>query len=223
MVEDACSRSSPTSLRTRSERRPKLYRLLTLLLAPLAWWGRLRVAGLELVSASGPLLVVPNHDSQMDPVMIALALRRHRSLRFLGRAELWRNAVLGRLLYAAHQIPIARGAQDTAALDEAIASLRGGEAICIFCEGGLSRGAQMRARTGVSRLAAACPEARVVLCAVAGTTDFVRFPRRPRVSVEFMAPPALPSPADAPQEFASTLLAELRKSVPPARAGRKAA
>ena len=198
-----------------------MYRLLTRLLAPLAWWGRMRVAGLELVPATGPLLVVPNHDSQMDPIMSALALRHHRSLRFLGRAELWRNPLLGRLLYAAHQIPIARGSQDTAALDEAIAALRAGEAICIFPEGRLSRGESLRARTGVARLAAACPEALVVICKVSGTTDFVRFPRRPKVGIEFVATAALPSPVEAPQEFADALLAAARRGVPPAAAGRK--
>jgi 1-acyl-sn-glycerol-3-phosphate acyltransferase len=117
-----------------------VYRLLTLVLSPLAWWGRLRVAGLELVPESGPLLVVPNHDSQMDPIMIALALRRHRSLRFLGRAELWRNRLLSWLLYAAHQIPIERGAQDAGALDEAIGSLRGGRRSASFPRAGSRAG-----------------------------------------------------------------------------------
>ena len=199
---------------------PVIYRLLTFVLSPLASWGRLRVAGLELVPADGPLLVVPNHDSQMDPIMVGLALRGHRSLRFLGRADLWRNRPLGWLLYAAHQIPIERGAQDAAALDEAIAALRAGEAICIFPEGKLSQGEALRARTGVARLAAACPEARIVLCTVAGTTDFVRFPRRPRVEVQFLATTALPSPSEAPQDFASALLGELRRCVPPQQAGR---
>ncbi len=197
-----------------------VYRLLTRLLLPFAWWGRLRVAGIELVAERGPLLVVPNHDSQMDPIMIALALRHRRSLRFLGRAELWRNPLLGRLLYAAHQIPITRGSQDTAALDEAVASLRAGEAICIFPEGRLSRGETLRARTGVSRLAAACPEVQVVLCKVFGTTDFVRFPKRPRVDIEFVASAALPSPAESPQEFASALLDHVRAGVPAVHAGR---
>jgi 1-acyl-sn-glycerol-3-phosphate acyltransferase len=197
-----------------------VYRLLTFVLRPLAWWGRLRVTGLELVPEHGPLLVVPNHDSQMDPIMVGLALRGRRSLRFLGRAELWRIPLVGRLLYAAHQIPIARGAQDTAALDEAIASLRAGEAICIFPEGKLSQGEALRARTGVARLAAACPETGVVLCAVAGTTDFARFPKRPRVSVRMLATAALPDPAQAPQDYASALLNELRRCVPPEKAGR---
>jgi 1-acyl-sn-glycerol-3-phosphate acyltransferase len=198
-----------------------VYRLLTMVLQPLAWWGRLRVTGLELLPETGPVLVVPNHDSQMDPIMIGLALRSRRSLRFLGRAELWRNPLLGRLLYAAHQIPIARGAQDTAALDEAVASLRAGEAICIFPEGRLSRGESLRARTGVARLAAACPDARIILCAVSATTDFARFPKRPRVEVELMATSALPSPSEAPQDYASALLADLRRCVPPRQAGRE--
>ena len=98
----------------------------------------------------------------------------------LGRAELWRNRPLGWLLYGMNQIPIKRGAGDAEALTEAVETLVAGEAICIFPEGKLSRGEQLRARTGVARLAAACPEARVVLCTVTGATDFVRFPRRPR-------------------------------------------
>ena len=52
-----------------------LYRFVAWLLVPLAWWGRLRVDGLDRVPEAGPLLVVPNHDSQMDPVLIALALQ----------------------------------------------------------------------------------------------------------------------------------------------------
>ncbi len=119
--------------------------------------------------------------------MVALALRGRRSLRFLGRAELWRRA-----------------------------------AICTFPEGKLSRGERLRARTGVSRLAAACPEARIVLCTVAGATDFVRFPKRPHVNVEFLPTAALPSASEAAQEFAAALLEELRRCVPPQKSGRSA-
>lgn len=199
-----------------------LYRFVAWLLVPLAWWGRLRVDGLGRVPEAGPLLVVPNHDSQMDPVLIALALRKHRALRFLGRAELWRNRPLGWLLYGMNQIPIKRGAGDAEALSEAVETLVAGEAICIFPEGKLSRGEPLRARTGVARLAAACPEARVVLCTVTGATDYVRFPRRPRAAIEFFAPATLPSPAEHPQDFASALLGELRGRVSPQPAGRKA-
>jgi 1-acyl-sn-glycerol-3-phosphate acyltransferase len=50
--------------------------------------GRLRVEGLELVPPSGPVLLVPTYDSPMDPVLISLALRAVRPVRFLARASL---------------------------------------------------------------------------------------------------------------------------------------
>jgi len=198
-----------------------LYALVARLLLPLAWWGRLRVSGLDVVPADGPLLVVPNHDSQMDPVIVGIALRRRRPLRFLARANLWQIPGLGRVLYAINQIPIERGAGDAGALGEATRALRDGAAICIFPEGKLSLGEPLRARTGVSRLAAACPYARIVLAAISGTTDYVRFPKRPRVAVAFRAAGALPSAAAEPQLFASALLDEVRSIVPRARAGRR--
>ena len=198
-----------------------VYALVARLLLPLAWWGRMRVDGLEEVPASGPLLVVVNHDSQMDPLIVGIALRRRRPLRFLARANLWKIPGLGPVLYAMNQIPIERGAGDARALAEAIEALRGGAAICIFPEGKLSLGEHLRARTGVARLAASCPEAQLVVCAVSGTTDFVRFPRRPSVRVEFFAADSSGSPEADPQDFASALLEQIRAKVPPAAAGRR--
>src|SRR4051794_1660120 len=104
-----------------------IYDLIATLLRPVAWWGRLRVEGLEAAPADGPLLVVPNHDSQWDPVLAGLALRPRRRLRFLARASLWRIPGLGPLLYAMGQIPVRRGEGDAAALDQALSALRSGE------------------------------------------------------------------------------------------------
>jgi 1-acyl-sn-glycerol-3-phosphate acyltransferase len=200
-----------------------IYALLTRLLAPVAWWGRLRTSDADLVPAGGPVLIVPNHDSQWDPVLVALALRRRRRLRFLARANLWKIPGLGPILRGAGQIPIERGAGDAGALDRAVEALRGGAAVCIFPEGTLSRGERLRARTGVWRLASACPEARIVLCAVRGTTGYARFPRRPRVEVRFFEPEGgASSPDEEPGELATRLLDEIRAAVPPVPAGRSA-
>jgi 1-acyl-sn-glycerol-3-phosphate acyltransferase len=167
------------------------------------------------------VLVVPNHDSQWDPLMVGISLRKRRRLRFLARASLWKIPALGPILYGMGQIPIERGAGDARALGRAADALRAGEALCVFPEGRLSRGERLRARSGVGRLAAWCPEARVVLCAVEGATGYVRFPKRPRVSVRFFEPQGgQPRPGENPDELAERLLGELRGRVPPVPAGR---
>lgn len=200
-----------------------LYRLLTRLLSPAAWWGRLRVNGLEAVPERGAVIVVPNHDSQWDPVVIGLALRRRRELRFLTRADLFRIRGLGPVLRAAGQIPIERGGGDVGALRAAVEALREGSAVCVFPEGTLSRGKPLRARNGVGRLAEAYPAVRVVPCAVSGATGYVRFPKRPRVELSFFAPAGgQPRPGEDPAELAARLLSEIRERVPPVSAGWRA-
>jgi 1-acyl-sn-glycerol-3-phosphate acyltransferase len=168
------------------------------------------------------VLLVCNHDSQWDPVIVALALRKRRQLRYLARANLWRIPGLGPILSRLGQIPIERGVGDSAALDRAVRALLSGEALCVFPEGRLSGGKRLRARSGVGRLAEWCPGARVVLCAVQGTTDYVRFPKRPRARVSFFEPAGgQPQPGENPAELAARLLGEIRQRVPPAPPGRR--
>jgi 1-acyl-sn-glycerol-3-phosphate acyltransferase len=199
-----------------------LYALIARLLVPAAWWGRLRVVGLEAMPADGPVLLVPNHDSQWDPLLVGVALRRVRPLRFLARASLWRIPGLGPVLHGLGQIPIERGSGDVGAIRAAVEALGAGAAVCVFPEGRLSRGEALRARTGVSRLWAECPQARVVLCAIAGTPGYVRFPRRPRVGVELFEPAGgQPAIDEDPQLLATRLLTELRERVPPTAVGRR--
>ena len=205
-----------------------LYDLVCALFRPTAWWGRLTVEGLDAVPDEGPVLLLPNHDSQWDPVLVALAVKPRRRLRFLARASLWRIPVIGRLflgplLYGLGQIPIKRGAGDAKALEEATEALRAGAAVCVFPEGGLSWGEELRARSGAARLAQWCPGVQVVLCTVEGATEYVRFPRRPRVTVSFFLPASGdPQPGEEPPELASRLLREVRSRLAPVPAGRRA-
>lgn len=177
--------------------------------------------GVDRVPERGALLVVPNHDSQWDPVLLAVALRKRRPLRFLARANLWRIFGLKPILNGLRQIPIERGAGDVKALSQAVEALRRGEAVCIFPEGKLSRGRHLTARRGVARLASACPSASILLCAIQGTTDYVRFPRRPRVRIAFFEPARQPRPDEEPQAVAARLLDEIRERVPPVAVGRR--
>jgi 1-acyl-sn-glycerol-3-phosphate acyltransferase len=128
---------------------------------------------------------------------------------------------LGVLLDGIGQIPIRRGAGDVGAIEAAVSALRAGEVVAVFPEGRLSRGQSLRAHRGVARLVKAAPEARIVLAAVSGGTDLVRFPRRPRVVVDLFAPRGgRPLPDEDDAELARRLLEEIRRRVPPAVASR---
>jgi 1-acyl-sn-glycerol-3-phosphate acyltransferase len=187
-----------------------------------AWWGRMEVEGLEALPRSGPVLVAGNHDSNMDPVAVGVAARHRRQVRALAKSSLWDSRLLAPVLDGMGQIPIERGTGDRGALDKAIEALRAGACIGIFPEGTRSRGRELRARSGIGHLAAAVPEARIVLVAVSGTTDYVRFPKRPRVAVRFSLPAAGDyRPGEDATEFAARLLDELRAGVPRVISGRR--
>ncbi len=184
-------------------------------------WGRLEVEGLEAMPERGPMLLAGNHDSWWDTVTIGVAARERRQIFALAKAELWDTPGLGRLLDSMGQIPIDRGAGDAGALEQAIVALREGACVGIFPEGTRAKGKELRARSGIGRLAAAMPEAEIVLCTASGTADFVRFPRRPKTRVEFFRPRggAL-ADGEEPSDFSARLLAEIRERVPPQRFGR---
>ncbi len=189
---------------------------------PVARWGRLQVEGLENLPERGPLLVVGNHDSHWDPLMVGIAAVRRRQIRALAKAELWDVRGLAPILNGMGQIPIRRESGDAQALAVAIEELRAGTCIGVFPEGTRSRGKVLRARSGIGRLALEVPEAHVALVAIEGTADLTGFPRRPRLSVRFFDPAGgQPQPGEDPGELSARLLAEIRALVPPSLSYRK--
>ncbi len=202
--------------------RTRTYGLAMALNRPVAWWGRLRVQGVDSLPLSGPLLIVGNHDSHWDPVMVGIAARRRRQIRALAKSTLWDVRGLGPILNGMGQIPIERGAGDATALARAIETLRAGACIGVFPEGTRSRGEVLRARSGVGRLALEVPEAHVSLVAIEGTSDLTGFPRRPQLSVRFFDPlGGQPRAGEEPAELSARLLAEVRALVPPSISFRK--
>jgi 1-acyl-sn-glycerol-3-phosphate acyltransferase len=200
----------------------RTYRAALALFRPVVrFWGRLEVEGLEHVPAEGPLLIVGNHDSYWDPVVIGLAAIRRRQIRALSKSSLWKVKGLNRILDGMGQIPIVRGSGDADALDRAITELRAGSCIGIFPEGTRSLGRMLRPRSGLGRLVAAVPEATIVPTAVTGSTDIPRFPKRPRLHVRFLAPAEGLRPGETPSDLAVRIVAEIRALAPIAQAGRR--
>ena len=197
------------------------YRVAMAVNRPVALWGRLETEGVEALP-DGPLLVIGNHDSHWDPVMIGHAARHRRQIRALAKSDLWKVRGLAPVLNGMGQIPIIRGSGDKAALSRAVEALREGSCIGVFPEGTRSRGEVLRARSGVGRLALEVPEAHVTLVAVTGTADLTGFPRRPRLRVKFFDPAGgQPRPGEDPGELSGRLLAEIRAIAPPLLSYRK--
>ncbi|MBS1860738.1 MAG: 1-acyl-sn-glycerol-3-phosphate acyltransferase [Actinobacteria bacterium] len=200
----------------------RTYRFAMAVNLPVARWARLQVSGVEVLPTSGPLLLVGNHDSHWDPVMIGFAARKRRMIRALAKSELWDVKGLAPVLNGMGQIPIVRGAGDAQALANAVTALREGSCVGVFPEGTRSKGRTMRARSGVGRLALEVPEAHVCCVAVSGTTDLTGFPRRPRIAIRFFDPAGGQPRADEdPGDLSARLLAEIRAISPPTAPYRK--
>lgn len=106
----------------------------------------------------GPVIVVANHTSFADGILLALVGRRlGRSLRLMATGGVFRHRVAGPLLRRLGFIPVLRGTSSAAdSLDVAAKALEAGEAVGLFPEGRISRDPAQwpeRGKTGAVRLA----------------------------------------------------------------------
>jgi 1-acyl-sn-glycerol-3-phosphate acyltransferase len=195
---------------------PLAYRAVVTIGRPImAGWSRMRVTGLDCLPPTGPVLLVADHDSYWDPIAVAVAASPVRHIQALAKSSIWKNKIVGRVMDSMGQIPVARGASNLDAMKTAIDELRGGACIGIFPEGTRSLGCELRARSGVGRLAEAVPDATVVCVRVNGTVDVVRVPQRPSVRVDFYRPRGgQRQPGESAVEFAQRLLDEVREGAP---------
>jgi 1-acyl-sn-glycerol-3-phosphate acyltransferase len=220
---EAATQSEDQAVPLQPAREPSpMYRVAMAVSRPVMLWGRLQVEGLETLPESGPVLVVGNHDSHWDPVTVGVAAIRRRQIKALAKSDLWKVRGLAPVLNGMGQIPIERDAGDAGALARAVEELQRGSCIGVFPEGTRSRGREMRARSGIGRLALEVPEAKIVCVAIEGTSDLTGFPRRPHIRTRFFEPAGGQArPDEQAGELAARLLAEIRELVPPSISFRK--
>jgi 1-acyl-sn-glycerol-3-phosphate acyltransferase len=121
-------------------------------------WTRRNWTGLENLPSSGGIIIVSNHISHFDPLVVAhYVYRAGRWPRFLGKASIWKVPVVGYLLTKTLQIPVERGSVEAVkSLDALIDALHQGGAVIIYPEGTTTREPDlwpMRGKTGAARLA----------------------------------------------------------------------
>ena len=109
------------------------------------------VDGADHVPPIGPLIVVANHQSNMDPPLLAASLPRRTM--FLAKDTLFTNPVSRRFLKAYGAFPLNRGAGDLRAFRWALGQLERGQMVAVFPEGTRSPGAMRKAQSGVAQLA----------------------------------------------------------------------
>jgi 1-acyl-sn-glycerol-3-phosphate acyltransferase len=130
-----------------------LMRFLTWVLVSIMY--RVKVRGLENIPERGPALIVCNHVSFMDPLVIGGSVRR--PVRFVMDHNIFKVPVLNFIFRTARAIPIAPAHEDRGELQKAFdridAELAEGEVVCIFPEGKLTRDGEMNEfKRGVEKI-----------------------------------------------------------------------
>ena len=104
-------------------------------------YARFRVSGVEHIPASGPAIIVGNHRSYFDPVAIAMAIARtNRTVRFLGKKEVFDAPVVGPIAAAMGGIRVDRGTGDETPLLAAAEALAAGDLVALMPQGTIPRG-----------------------------------------------------------------------------------
>ena len=130
---------------------------------------KIRWRNLDRIPAptQGGVIIVPNHVSQIDTVLMArLVWQSGRVPRFMIKAPVFGWPIVGYMMKGAGQIPVYRGTSDAAqSLRDAVTALDRGEAIVIYPEGTTTKDPEswpMQAKTGIARLVLLSPHTPVV-------------------------------------------------------------
>lgn len=153
---------------------------------------QLKVEGIENIPAEGPVVLVSNHVTYIDWLIIGGACPR--PARFVMDAHFKDIPVAKQLMRQARIIPIAPAKRDAAILQRAMDTiadeLAGGQVVCIFPEGTLTRdGNLLEFKPGVERIVGRTP-APVVPMALNGLwgSSFSRFGGKPKMFRRFYSP-----------------------------------
>lgn len=152
---------------------------------------RPRITGAERVPRSGPVLLVSNHLSGVDTILIPCF--SPRKVQFLAKASLFSGALRGWFFRQIGAIPVHReaGSAAQASLEAGRRVLAAGQVFAVFPEGSRSRDGRLyRGRSGAAFLALETG-ATVVPVGLIGTNRAQVDPRTgraPRVEVRFGPP-----------------------------------
>lgn len=114
----------------------------------------------EKIPAEGGCILVLNHISHVDPLVVAHLLYNHGRLpRYLAKSGLFKNKAMAKFFRAAGQIPVERMSRNAAgAFGAAVDAVNDGECVVVYVEGTLTRDPDlwpMVGKSGAARIALA--------------------------------------------------------------------
>ena len=158
---------------------------------------RFNVTGASYIPLQGPVIVVSNHTSYLDPLILGVASPRR--LNFMAKAELFDIPVFRRAISALGAFPVKRGAPDRQALRKATSILREKRCLAVFPEGGRRFDGLGKPERGTALLARQAG-ALIVPAGIIGANKVKsmgsRFPRLAKILVHIGRPISVPADAD---------------------------
>ncbi len=184
----------------------------------------LRIEGRQRIPRRGPVLLIANHQSFVDPVLVGLAAPR--PLCFLARKTLFRQPLFARLIRSLNAVPIDQEGLGKQGLQTIMEQLRAGRAVLVFPEGHRTADGAMQPLMPGIQLLIKRSQAPVVPVGIAGAFDaWPRWSPLPIPAPLFVPPGkgtmavAVGRPIDAQrlldlprEQFLDELAAELRKA-----------
>jgi 1-acyl-sn-glycerol-3-phosphate acyltransferase len=138
--------------RVREQGPDSMYPFARMVLTPPVWLlYRAAAIGTEYVPERGPVILAPNHFSNLDHFFLALFLRRR--VQFMAKSQLFRFPI-DFILSHGGTFPVCRGKKDEEAFVTAHTVLRKGGVVGMYGEGGRSRSKRLgKPKPGLGRLA----------------------------------------------------------------------
>jgi 1-acyl-sn-glycerol-3-phosphate acyltransferase len=135
-----------------------------------------RYRHIERIPQTGPMIIVTNHVSHVDPFLISkFILDAARVPRFLAKDAIFDVFAVGPAMRAMGHIPVKRGSTDARqSLAAAVQALADGKVLVLHPEGTVTRdpdGWPMNAKTGAARLATLAPDVPVIPLAQWGVQE----------------------------------------------------
>jgi 1-acyl-sn-glycerol-3-phosphate acyltransferase len=179
---------------------------------------RIRHLHADRIPAAGPVVLAANHESILDPFFLGTVTPR--PIRYITKAELFRNPVAGWVLHGLGGIPVRRQGDMGRAADAGLAALEQGEVVGIFPQGTCLPYHERPFRRGAARLAlaAGAPLVPVLLLA----TERALQPRTHRIGFPevtiVVGEPLVAETAETGRRAAAGLTARLVEAIAALRA-----